>query len=378
MATFNPDAATPEAAASTAGHNVDDRARRVVQQFVDESRIPGMSLAVARPEGHLSAVAAGYADLATGRPATVLDQYPWFSMTKIATATAAMQLHVTGRIDVDAPIGTYLPSYRPHPVHGHPSTRQLLTHTAGLPNPLPVRWVRPEDEPEDREQHRRIVAKYGTPRHAVGARAHYSNIGYLLVGDVIEAVTGQSVQDRVTKSVLRPLGMATTGYRYATDRPRATGHVRMRTVFRPLLRSFLPGDLVGPQVKGWTQLQPFLNNGAAYGGLIGTVTDAATLAAAHAAAASDVPKLLPHADINHMRTITAHGKRFDHGIGWFRKPAASEKSPSFVEHYGTGGGYWNAMRIYPEHRLAIVAMTNTTAAWDVDKLFTQIGRLTWN
>ncbi|MFC7362177.1 serine hydrolase domain-containing protein [Nocardioides astragali] len=374
MTTINPDAA-----ATSAPHDpADESVRRVVQQFVDESRIPGMSLAIARPEGHLSAVAAGYADLAARRPATVTDQYPWFSMTKIATATAAMQLHVSGHFDVDAPIGTYLRSYRPHPVHGHPSTRQLLTHTAGLPNPLPVRWVRPEDQTEDREQHRRIVAKYGTPRHTVGAQPHYSNVGYLLVGDVIEAVTGQSVQDRVTATVLRPLGMSATGYRYVQERPRATGHVRLPAVFRPILRRFLPGDLVGPQVEGWTQLHPFLINGAAYGGLIGTVTDAATLAAAHAAASTDVTELLPHADIDRMRTITAPGKRFDHGTGWFRKPADSASSPTFVEHYGTGGGYWNAMRIYPQRRLAIVAMTNTTAAWDVDKLFTQIGQLTWH
>ncbi len=78
-----------------------------------------------------------------------------------------------------------------------------------------------------------------------------------------------------------------------------------------------------------------------------------------------------------MRTITARGKAFDHGTGWFRRPAHAQRSPAFVEHYGTGGGYWNAMRIYPQHRLAIVAMTNTTAAWDVDQLFTQIGDLLW-
>jgi CubicO group peptidase (beta-lactamase class C family) len=298
-------------------------------------------------------------------------------MTKIATATAAMQLHATGHLDLDAPIGTYLPTYRSHTLHGHPSTRQLLTHTAGLTNPMPVRWIRPEGHPEDPEQHRRIVAKYGTPRRAVGARPHYSNIGYLLAGDVIEAVTGQSVQDRVTKTVLRPLGMSATGYQFAPDKPRSTGHVRMPAAFRPVLRRFLPAGLVGPHVAGHTQLHPFLVNGAAYGGLIGTVTDAATLAAAHASTPADVPCLLPHPDIARMRTITARGKRFDHGTGWFRKPADSEKSPAFVEHYGTGGGYWNAMRIYPERRLAIVAMTNTTAAWDVDTLFSQMGQLSW-
>jgi CubicO group peptidase (beta-lactamase class C family) len=360
-----------------AGEQLDEVARRTVEQFAKRSRIPGMSLAVATPDRQLFAVAVGVADLATRRAATTIDQYPWFSMTKIATATAAVQLHTRGALDLDAPIGAYLPTYRPHRVHGHPTTRQLLTHTAGLANPVPVRWVRPADRPEDAEQQRRIVARYATPRRTVGTRPRYSNIGYLLAGEVIEAVTGQSVQNRVADRVLRPLGMSTTGYGFRPDRPRSVGHVRMPAALRPALRKLLPDGLVGPQVAGHTQLRPFLVNGAAFGGLIGNATEAATLAAAHAATSRDPAKLLPHAEIHRMRTITARGKAFDHGTGWFRRPAHAQRSPAFVEHYGTGGGYWNAMRIYPQHRLAIVAMTNTTAAWDVDQLFTQIGHLLW-
>ena len=111
-------------------------------------------------------------------------------MTKIATATAAVRLHAEGRLDLDAPIGTYLPDYRPPARHGHPTTRQLLTHTAGLANPLPIRWVRPEDQPEDPALLHRILEKHGSPKRSVGDRAAYSNIGYLLAGEVIEAVTG--------------------------------------------------------------------------------------------------------------------------------------------------------------------------------------------
>src|SRR5215203_4459187 len=169
-----------------ASEQLDEVARRTVEQFAKRSRIPGMSLAVATPDRQLFAVAVGLADLATRRAATIIDQYPWFSMTKIATATAAVQLNTRGALDLDAPIGAYLPTYRPHRVHGHPTTRQLLTHTAGLANPVPVRWVRPADRPEDAEQHRRIVARYGTPRRTVGTRPRYSNIGYLLAGEVIE------------------------------------------------------------------------------------------------------------------------------------------------------------------------------------------------
>ena len=61
-----------------------------------------------------------------------------------------------------------------------------------------------------------------------------------------------------------------------------------------------------------------------------------------------------------------------------RKPTDRTRTPSFVEHYGTGGGFWNAMRIYPHDRLAIVAMANTTAKWDVDGLFTDIKELSWS
>ena len=204
------------------------------------------------------------------RAATVDDQYPWFSMTKIATATAAMRLHAEGVLDIDAPIGTYLPDYRAHPTHGHPTTRELLSHTAGLGNPLPVRWVRPADQPPDPALLAEIITKHGTPKHPVGARASYSNIGYLLAGEVIASATGATIEACVRDRVLVPLGMEKTGYDYHPDDPRAVGYVRTPRVAVPLLRALLPSGIVGPRVQGHTALNPFLVNGAAYGGLVGT------------------------------------------------------------------------------------------------------------
>lgn len=354
-----------------------DRVQAIAQDIASASHIPGLSIAVATPDRVAYAGAIGHADLAEHRGARPEDQYLWFSMTKIATATAAVRLHADDVLDLDAPIGRYLPGYRPHPRNGHPTTRQLLTHTAGLGNPLPIRWVRPEHQPPDPRRLARIVEKHGTPRTPVGARAAYSNIGYLLAGEVIRAVTGRPVEDCVQDLVLDPLGMAATGYCYDPAAPRATGYVRMPGALRPVLRRMLPRGIVGLQVGRYTSLNPFVVDGPAYGGLIGTAADAARLAAAHAVASSDPHPLLGQPDIEEMRTINATGKRFDHGIGWFRRPADSTRSPAFVEHYGTGGGFWNAMRVYPEDRLAMVAMANTTTAWDVDRLFTQLDELSW-
>ena len=374
MNTFHGDAATT---ASRPDQRHAARVARIAEKIAAAGRVPGISIAVADRAGIHYAGAVGYADLAQRRPASPEDQYPWFSMTKIATATTAMRLHATGVLDLDVPIGTYLPTYRPHDQHGHPTMRQLLTHTGGLRNPMPIRWVRPEHQDADPAQLERIVDKHGTPRKAVGDSASYSNIGYLLAALAIETVTGAPVEDCVSRLVLEPMGMAATGYRYRPNAPRATGHVRLPAAVVPALRALLPDRIVGPRVAGYTTLKPFLVNGAGYGGIIGNVTDAARFAAVHVADAADPHPLLDQADLARMRTITARGKRFDHGIGWFRRPADSDRTPAFVEHYGTGVGFWNAMRIYPDDGLAMVAMANTTAQWNVDQLFTQLKDLTW-
>jgi CubicO group peptidase (beta-lactamase class C family) len=336
-------------------------------RIAEAPKIPAVSVAIALPDGTVHGAATGQADLAAGRAASVDDQYPWFSMTKVATATAAMVLHARGDLDLDAPIGTYLAAAWPGSKHGHPTTRQLLTHTAGLSNPLPIRWVRLAGEPEDRAQIDRILERHGTPTRAIPAQARYSNIGYLLAADVMQAITGRTIQDCVTEHVLQPLGMHDTGYDFDPSLPRAVGYVRLPRPLAPLLRRALPDGIVGDRIAGRTALRPFLVSGAGYGGLIGPVTDAIKLAAAHAQGTG-----LAHEP---MHAITNRGKPFDHGIAWFRRPADAGRDPAFVEHYGTGGGFWNAMRIYPDLGLAMVAMANTTSKWDVDRLFTELAHL---
>ncbi len=355
----------------------EERAREVMDDIAERGRIPGLSVAVATPDRVLHAGAVGYADLQTGRVMTIDDQYPWFSLTKIATATTAMRLSAEGVLDLDAPIGTYLPRYRGHATYGHPTTRDLLSHTAGLGNPLPVRWVRPADQPPDPTVLAHLLSTHGTIKRPVGATASYSNIGYLLAGEVIARAAGATVEACVRGCVLDPLTMESTGYGYRTESPRAVGYVRLPRVANPLLRALLPSGIVGPRVHGYTSLRPFLVNGSAYGGLVGTALDAVRLAAVHAAGAADPHPVLSHSHVESMRTITATGKRFDHGLGWFRRPTDATAAPAFVEHYGTGGGFWNAMRIYPGQRLALVAMANTTSAWDFDGLFDRLKDLPW-
>jgi hypothetical protein len=99
-----------------------------------------------------------------------------------------------------------------------------------------------------------------------------------------------------------------------------------------------------------------LDQRAGYGGLVGHVLDAVRLASVQAggAVSSQLADRLGLAPVMlaEMRTIVAPGKPFDHGIGWFRRPQDGAREPGFVEHYGTGGGFWNTMRVYSGQGLA--------------------------
>ena len=217
-----------------------------------------------------------------------------------------MRLHADGVLDLDAPIGTYLPGYRPHPRHGHPTTRQLLTHTAGLGNPLPVRWVRPEDQPRTRP-----AASGSSP--STGPHASPSGARRVLQHRLPPGRRGDRGRHRHARRGLRPrrgAGPARHGRdrTTATDRalrapsatcgcPRACSPAAARAAARRHRRS--------PTSRRTPASDPFLVNGAAYGGLVGTATDAVRLAAAHAAHAHDPPPgahaRRPRADAHHHR-----------------------------------------------------------------------------
>jgi CubicO group peptidase (beta-lactamase class C family) len=292
-------------------------------------------------------------------------------MSKIVTATTAMALVERGRLDLDAPFREYLADGRQ--VRTPATVRQLLSHTSGIANPLPIRWVHPADAPDrDARLYARVRRTITRPRRPPG-RAAYSNVGYLVLGRVLEAAAGEPFRDLVERTVLGPAGMTATGYRYAPAAPFATGYVRAPRLGDPFVRALLPSGVVGARHGAQLSLRPFLVDGAAYGGLVGPVSDAARLVRLHLRDGElDGRRVLSPSSAAQMRQVRWPGKRFDHGLGWFRSHVGDADRPEFVEHFGAGAGFWNAMRLYPAAGLGMIVMANTTQPYDVDTLFETI------
>ena len=124
-------------------------------------------------------------------------------------------------------------------------------------------------------------------------------------------------------------------------------------------------------------LNPFYVDGPAYGGLVGDVLDASRFLRMHLCDGElDGHRILAPQTARRMRTIDQVGKPFDHGTGWFVRPTSTQQQ--WVEHFGTGVGFWNVMRLYPDRGIGVVVMSNSTTTYDFEPLFALLAGATWS
>jgi len=353
----------------------------LLEEKVRESAVPGLSVAVVKRDRLVWARGFGFANLATSAPATPETIYLWFSMTKIVTATAALRLAEGGSLDLDAPITEYFADFSVISQRRPVTVRHLLSHSSGLANPVPIRWVRPAGKPvpDQRAFVNRLLARHRKLKFVPSERATYSNLGYLVLGEVISEVAGMRYERYVREEILIPLGMNRSGFVYpepAGDGA-ATAYQPLRRPFTPLLRMALPRGVVGSRQGRYVAFNPFYVDGAAYGGLVGGVDEAARLVMLHLnnGRIGDTRLLSPESVAIMQRIVPRGGKR-DFGLGWFRSHEAGQRRPAFVEHLGGGAGFWNAMRIYPEESLGVVMMGNATR-YDHESILDAIVGVPW-
>ncbi|MFE0102567.1 serine hydrolase domain-containing protein [Streptomyces sp. NPDC059009] len=178
---------------------------------------------------------AGAADTASGRGPRPGDRFRAGSVTKAFVATVALQLWAEGRVELDAPVGRYLPGLLPA-AFARITVAQLLDHTSGLPD---HRGLPDLSTPEAVLRHR---SDRWTPRELVrtvthdplkfrpGTRQEYRGINYVLLALLVEELTGQRYGAAIDARVLRPLGLARTSIPGADPRLHGShvhGYLRM-------------------------------------------------------------------------------------------------------------------------------------------------------
>ncbi|WP_089105604.1 serine hydrolase domain-containing protein [Streptomyces hyaluromycini] len=203
------------AVAQSAGPSTVERLRRDTAA-IQALGVSGVQARVIGPDGRQSVATSGTADLATGRPVSSDGYFRMASTSKTLVATVVLQLEAEGRLSLDDTVDHWLPGVvRGNGNDGGRITlRQLLQHTSGIHDDLPGYTT-----PEEYYQQRHDV--YGPEQLVARAMAHapdfppgegweYSNTGYVLLGMIIQKVTGQPAHRAIEDRVLRPLGLDRT------------------------------------------------------------------------------------------------------------------------------------------------------------------------
>jgi len=302
--------------------------------------VPGVAVGVLRDGVEY---AAGFGITNVAAPVAV-DDHTLFqigSTTKTFTGTVAMRLVEAGKLDLDAPLRTYLPELRlrDEGVAARVTLRHLFNHTGG--------WLGDyfDDTGDGDDALATIVARMAelpqfTP---LGAFASYNNAGFYLAGRVIEAVTGQTYEAAVREMILEPLGMAESFF-FAADcisRRVAGGHTVTDT--------------------GTTVARPWALARAAHaaGGLSSSVRDQLRYARFHLGdgTAPDGTRLLEQETLAAMQEgLMDAGSAFgSFGITWMMKELDGVKT---VRHGGTTNGQLSAFVLVPERNFALTVLTN--------------------
>ena len=323
----------------------------------------------------------GVADMATRTQATADSVYMWFSMTKIMTATAVMQLAEQGRLRLDDPVNYYIADF-PGSESSTPATvRHLLNHSSGLSNPMPIRWIHPATEvgPELGAFLSHLLTSHGKLRSDPGQKASYSNIGYVALGVVVAVASGIPYERYVREKILKPLGMSLTDFTYTPDmiHTAAIGYQKRMSLMGLVLPWMgIPEGILAGKVDGFISFNRFYLDGSSYGGLIGPIRDAARFLQAHLnhGRVNGVQMLSPDS-VSVMQQISARGDKLDFGLGWFREHTLG-LPPDYLQQLGGGAGFSSIMRIYPKESLGIVIMGNSTS-FDIKSMISALRCENW-
>jgi CubicO group peptidase (beta-lactamase class C family) len=341
--------ATPVEGAAQAviGGEWRDDVSAFARAVIDAGLTPGMAVAVA-VDGRVAWTAGfGTADLNTGGAVTPDTPFYIASSTKALTATAAILAAHAGELDLDAPLPRYLPTAR-FPEGIDPRSirvRDLLTLTHGLSGNGPV-VLRTAFTGEFTRDELLDLLRYHPPTGRQGT-FEYNNLGYNLLGMVLEEVDGESWKEVVQRRVLDPVGMrSTTAYPSSLS----PDHIA------------LPHEL-GPEGFARLPRTKTDENAHAAGGHFATAGDLARYLAVHLGGGRIEGRMVfPPEPLEASRQLHVPQDRefgpyhrFGWGLGW---DLGTYDGDTLVHRFGGFSGYRSHMSYMPEHGIGVVVLVN--------------------
>ena len=336
---------------SSVADDVDDYVRMQMQNL----RIPGLALAVVKDGTVVKQQAYGMANVELEVPAQTETVFLIASITKTFVSAAMLSLVEEGTLSLDDPVRKHLPDL---PASWAPVTiRHCLAHTSGLPD---IRDADGNMIADNRTDLLRELA--AMPIEAPGKRALYNQTGYMLLGMIIEEVSGLGFKEFIDSQLLGPLGLSNTSF--GDDREVVLGRSSMYTIFEPSLdrastlrRESDPGDPYGGNVvspgaihKAYNYVYPRFHAGA---GMNSTIEDMVRWELALASG-----NVLDAATLEQAATPfeLTNGESGEFGLGWIVGTNNGHRTMEM------GGGWATRYLRLPDDNLSVIVLTNLQGA----------------
>lgn len=333
---------------------VSGRIDSLVNDFMATSHTPAVSVAVVRGPDTLVMKGYGEASVELHRPATASTVYRIGSITKHFTAAEIMRLAERGKLSIDDQVTKYLPDA---PVHGRAITiRQLLNQTSGVHEYMAEpAWRATWTQPLSQQQ---VVAfvNHDSLDFEPGTAWKYSSTNYVLLGMIIEKVTGEAYASYLRHDLFEPLELAQTSY----------------CPSRPTGPTFAEGYVanVGPAGAKPTEFLDLTSYGA--GALCSTARDLVKWQ--RALAGGRVVNARSYALMTTPDTLN-DGKRLGYGFGL---DVGSLGPHLQIGHGGATNGFVSVINYYPDDSLNVIVLTNEDRGPDARFLGPAVRGLTIN
>ena len=334
--------------------------------------VPGVGVALISGGEVVYAGGLGVRDTTTGAPVTADTLFAIGSTTKSFTALGIMQLVDEGLVDLDAPVITYLPTFRLADADATQTLtlRQALSHTSGLPR-ADRAWYLSEETASLEE----IVAAMAdiTPTARPGRTWQYNNQNFALAGYLIEHITGMRWEDYTRARILAPLGMETVTFDVAATEA-ATDHasphrLNVRVGMEPIpfrgLGGMAPAGAINASAREMAAYALFqLGDGTFEGERI---VSAEGLAEMHREQIVIYPQ--PGASAAAAGEDGPLFTRVGYGLGWITQ---TYRGVELVNHGGNVDGFSADVTLVPSAGAGVVLLANA----DLSALFIEVARLT--
>jgi CubicO group peptidase (beta-lactamase class C family) len=346
-----------------------------VQQHLDAlvaaGASPGLQYTTVNRSGERITRAVGFADVGARTALVATTRLMAYSMSKTVTAAAVLKLAAEGRLGLDDPAERYVDI----PYGPAVTLRRLLCHTAGVRNPIPLRWVhlpRQQAAFDERAALRAVLARCSSLAAAPGTRFAYTNLGYWLLGAIVEACAQRPFTDYVERELLAPLGIGPHELGYSLDpADTASGYLEKWSWLNLLKRFVIDGAYIDHYEGSWLKIRAHYVDGPAFGGLIGTTAGFGTWLADLLGES----RVLPGTARSWLfeQQHLASGEPVPMTLGWHIGELDGAR------HYfkeGGGGGFHSMMRLYAERGFASIVVGNATG-FRAGKALDELDRLSF-